>query len=465
MKFTARVYKVSKNKKYHSYFATIKQSEFEHLKLENGSAILLEKNDHMFPTVIRKLYTSRNRFMYGFPIPQDIGKGLQFKSDIDFEFLKTSLNRHLIENKVELCLPNILPKKTIRNNDFCIFDLNDKVLVWIYSTGNKWYLLPRYIPLSKNGYEVLELFGAYLCEALKARKIGKHLDRLSYSSSEVDQIEWFISSMEHLFGIKKSEWSVQILLRDYNEQNKDYIVKHWINAELEKENIKIIENSLVNDKFGVCLVNIYNSSLAETIYEVFQHCKQMALENPDNSLKFFRGLSRGDLGVTIKGSGNTISFTNKSKDNILLFKEICSNLNIKTSKIIEDKRVKKECWFTLIHDFKSFEKIISLNAISHRRRKFYFYSNFKKCRGCLPFKYIGAISKGYDTNEEISECLQLSLVNVMAILSKYRKIGLLNAELRSSGQTHKIHYSLSENGQKLLEFYENIEKEIKYNNI
>ena len=41
MNFKTRVYRVNKNKKYHSYFATIKQDEFKHLKLKDASAILL----------------------------------------------------------------------------------------------------------------------------------------------------------------------------------------------------------------------------------------------------------------------------------------------------------------------------------------------------------------------------------------------------------------------------------------
>ena len=465
MKFKARVYRVNKNDKYQSYFATIKKDEFKCLKLKDSSAILLQINGNIFPTVIRKLHTTKKRFMYGFPIPQELGKDLEIKSDIDFEFLKTNLNQRIIEHTGELFLPNILPLKTIRNKNFYIFDLDDKILVWIYSTGNKWYILPKYIHLSKNGYDLLEMFGGYLCEALKARKVRNHLDRLSYSSSEVDQIQWFISSMENFFDIKKLEWSTQILLRNYDEKLQESIVQHWSNAGLEKDKINIINNGAVNDKLGVCLINIYNSSLAEVIYEIFQHCKKMVLENQDNSLKFFRGLSRGDLGVTISNKRNTVSFTNNSKDNITFFKDICNNLNIKTGKIIHDKRAKKECWFALIHDFRSYERIIALNAISHKRRKFYFYSNFIKSRGCLPFKYLNAINMGYDTNKKISQYLKLSLSNVTAILSKYRKIGLISVELKTTGQIHTIHCSLSEKGQKLLEFYKGVEKEIQYNNI
>ena len=143
MKFKARVYRVNKNDKYQSYFATIKQDEFKCLKLKDSSAILLQINGNIFPAVIRKLYTTKERFMYGFSIPQELGKDLEIKSDIDFEFLKTNLNQQLIENNGELCLPNILPLKTIRNKNFYIFDLDDNILVWIYSTGNKWCILPK----------------------------------------------------------------------------------------------------------------------------------------------------------------------------------------------------------------------------------------------------------------------------------------------------------------------------------
>src|SRR3989344_6054301 len=174
--FTARVYKVNKNITYHSYFATIRQDEATRLKLEENKAILLIINEQMFPTLIRKLYTTKNRFMYGFSIPQNIGKNLATKSDINFEFLSTNLtSRVKINNKNTLSLTKILPKRTIRNKSLYIFDLYDKLLVWIYSTGNKPYVLPKFISLNKNNYDLLELFGGYFCEGFKARKMNGHM--------------------------------------------------------------------------------------------------------------------------------------------------------------------------------------------------------------------------------------------------------------------------------------------------
>ena len=129
MNFKTRVYRVNKNKKYHSYFATIKQDEFKHLKLKDASAILLRINGQIFPTIIRKLHTTNNRFMHGFPIPQNIGKYLQVKSDIDFEFLQTNTNQKIKVSSEELCLLNILPRRTIRDKNFYIFDLGDKLLI------------------------------------------------------------------------------------------------------------------------------------------------------------------------------------------------------------------------------------------------------------------------------------------------------------------------------------------------
>jgi hypothetical protein len=460
MKFKARVYRVNKNLKYQSYFATIKQDEFKCLELKDGSAILLRVNSDIFPTVIRKLHTTKERFMYGFSIPQESGKELKVKSDIDFEFLSTNLNHKIKENKKSLCLPNILPQKTIRNNDFYTFDLGENILVWIYSTGNKWCILPKRVPLSKKGCDLLELFGGYLCEALKARKIRNHLDRLSYSSSEIDQIEWFVSSMENLFNIKKSEWSAQILLRNYDMKNRERIVQYWANAGLGKDKIKIINNNLVNDKLGVCLVNIYNSSLAEAIYEVFQHCKQMALENHDNSLKFFRGLSRGDMGVSITHKKNLITFTARNQEDILFFKKICDNLSIKCGKIIKDKRGKNGCYKVAIHDFNSFQTIINLNAISHQRRKFNFYSKFLSCKGCTQFKYLKAVSYSFNTNKKVAEHLHISIFTATITLSKYRRLGLLNKTIRNFGTKHVIYNSLSEKGQEVLNFYTAIESEI-----
>lgn len=465
MNFKVKVYRVNKNKNHHSYFATIKQNELNLLKLEENNAILLKINEQIFPAVIRRLYTTKIKFMSGFSIPQSTGKDLQVKSDIDFEFLATNLNQKIRENNGKLCLPNILPQKTIRHKNFYIFDLDDKVLIWIYSTGNKWCILPKYIPLAKNGYDLLELFGGYFCEGFKARKSRNHLDRLSYSSSEIDQIEWFINSMENLFEIKKSEWSAQILIRNKSSQNQDYLKNYWMNSGLQKEKINIINNNLVNDKYGVCIVNIFGSTLAETMYEIFQRCKVMALTNKKYSLRFFRGLSRGDMGVSVIHKKNLLTFTADSEESILFFKKICGNLDIKVGKIIRDNRGKNGCWKIAIHDFNSFQTIVKLNAITHKRRKFNFYSKFLKCKGCTPFKYLKAISQGFNTNKAVSEHLSLSIFTTMTTLSKYRKIGLLNKTIRNFGTRHEIQYSLSRKGLKLLNFYNEIELEINNNNI
>lgn len=465
--FTARVYKVNKKNGYHSYFATIRQNELNYLKLRENSAILLKINEQIFPTLIRKLHTTKNRFMYGFSIPQNIGKDLEIKSDINFEFLSTNLTQKIkINSKDNLYLPNILPQKTIRNKNLYLFGLNDKILIWIYSTGNAPYILPKYIPLIKNGYDLLELFGGYFCEGFKSRKINTHMDRLSYSSSEIDQIEWFINSMENLFGIQKSGWSAQILSSNKTDGIQGSLKEYWRSIGLQKEKINVIKNELVNDKHGVCLISIYSSTLAETMYELFQYCKQLALNNKENSLRFFRGLSRGDMGVSsIRNKQNILNFSTDTKNNIIFFNKICSNLNIKTGKIIEDKRGKNGCWQVAIHDFNSFQNIIRLNAIAHQRRKNNFYYKFLECRGCTPFKYLKAVSEGHNTNQKVAEHLQLSIFTTMALLSKYKKIGLFNAKIKSTGKIHRIYYSLSKKGQKLLDFYNNVEKEIKDNNI
>ena len=194
----------------------------------------------MFPTLIRKLYTIKNRFMYGFSIPQNIGKNLATKSDINFEFLSTNLtSRVKINNKNTLSLTKILPKRTIRNKSLYIFDLYDKLLVWIYSTGNKPYVLPKFISLNKNNYDLLELFGGYFCEGFKARKMNRHMDRLSYSSFERDQIDWFVNSMKNLFEIKKSEWNAQILSSNKNSELNNTLKDYWSHIGLLKEKIDV----------------------------------------------------------------------------------------------------------------------------------------------------------------------------------------------------------------------------------
>ena len=325
--------------------------------------------------------------------------------------------------------------------------------------------MPKYIPLTKDGYDLLELFGGYFCEGFKARKIRNHLDRLSYSSSEVDQIEWFINSMNIFFGIRKSEWDVQILLRNYNKEIHSYIVNYWADSGLEKEKIKIINNNLVNGKFGVCLVNIYNSTLAETMYEVFMHCKSKALKNKKYSLSFFRGLSRGDMGVSITHKKNLLTFTTEKEENITFFTRICGNLGIRTGKSIRDNRGKNGCWKISIHNFNSFLIVAKLKAITHDRRKYYFYTKFLGCKGSTPFKYLKAISQGFNTKRKVSEHLGLSIITIGMTLSNYSKMNLLIKTVRNFGGGYQTYYSLSKKGQDLLDFYKDIEKETINNNI
>lgn len=435
--------------------------------MEENNAILLRINEQIFPTLIRKLHTTKNRFMYGFSIPQDIGKNLVTKSDIDIEFLSKNLVKENNKNFGNiLYLPKILPRKTMRNKNFYIFDLNDKILILIYSTGNKPYVLPKYIPLTRNSYDILELFGGYLCEGFKARKINNHMDRLSYSSSEIDQIEWFINSMENLFEIKKSEWNAQILSSNKTKGFQDSLKEYWSSIGLQKDKIKVINNGIVNDKYGVCLVNIYNSTLAETVYEIFRYCKKVALKNKENSLKFFRGLSRGDIGVSVNYNRNILTFTTNTKENMEFFQKICGNLGIRNGKVIHDKRGKNGCWKIAVQDFKSYYNIVKLNAIAHQRRKNYFYSKFLKSKGNIVLKYLNAVSDGYNTSVKVSEHTNLSIFTTRTLLLRYKKMGLLNGKnKRDDKGTHQVFYSLSEKGQKLLDFYKDIENEITNNNI
>ena len=117
-------------------------------------------------------------------------------------------------------------------------------------------------------------------------------------------------------------------------------------------------------------------------------------------------------------------------------------------------------------DFNSFQNIVRLNAIAHQRRKNYFYFKFLKSKGCTKFKYLQAISKGFNTSAKVSEHTNLSIFTTRILLLRYKKMGLLNGKnKRDDKGTHQVFYSLSEKGQKLLDFYNNLERGIINNNI
>ena len=376
--FIARIYKINKGNNKYSYFATIRKKEIQKLSLKEKDAILLELNNQLFPTVTRKLNTTKNRFMLGFTIPQNIGKNLSNKTNYSFCFLDRNSNEKGINSKLYLNLQKIVPSKTIRGYPFYQFDLNKGLMFWIYSVRTKHYVLPKSIPIDKNNYNLFEFAGAFFCEGFKARKQNKHRDRFSFSNADPEKIEWFIEVSERLLNISKKEWNVQILFS--NSAKNENLIKFWSNVGLSGDKIKLIENKTVLAKEGVCILNIYNSTLAETIHHLMEHLEKESLKSKENALHFFRGLSRGYWGVSRKE--RSIKFSTENEKNVLFFKKLCGILEIPTRKIYHNRKGIKGYWRANIAISSDILiKLIKLNAVTHGKRKEALYrmvNNYKK---------------------------------------------------------------------------------------
>ncbi len=364
--FRARVYKVNKGKNFqHSYFATIKREEINKLVMNEKDAVLLEISNQFFPTRLRKLKTTKNRFMLGFTVPFNVGKSLSLKKDLKFKLLsKSKILRDTTTIQGNINLENTLPSKTIRNHNFHIFDIKDDLLIWIYSKGNKLCMLPKSIPINKNNYNIYEFAGAFFCEGFKSRKENKHRDRFSFSNADPEQIEFFLKASENLLNISKKEWNVQILHPDPEES----LIKFWSKLSLTKDKIRLIRNKTVKSQYGVCILSIYSSALAESFHHIMGYLEKESLKYKEKALHFFRGLSRGDIGVSWKDG--SIKFSTESKENALFFRKLCNILEIPTNKIYHNKKGITGYWGSNISISKdTLKKIIMLDAISHSKRK------------------------------------------------------------------------------------------------
>ena len=271
-------------------------------------------------------------------------------------------------------------------------------MVWIYSTRIKPYILPKQIHISRFGYNIFELAGAFFCEGFKARKQNKHRDRFSFSNADWEQIAWFLEASEALLQISKKEWNVQILFPDL--KNSKLLIGFWSRLGLSKDKIKLIKNKKVSAKNGVCILNIYSSALAETIYHMMSYLEKESLNSKENALHFFRGLSRGDVGVASKTCITTLSTENEKND--LFFKKICNILYINTN----SPSFSRGCWNVSITTYSDFKKIIELDLITHNTRKNRFFKKFVELKGNIPYLYLNAISFGYDTTRKYINLLK-----------------------------------------------------------
>lgn len=441
-----------------AYFATIKQKEAGKARLQEGDAVLLDYNHILFPTVIRKLKSTPKRFMLGFNVPFQIGTQFSSKNNYFLKFVGKSIERITFsENKDTINLTNLLPLKTIREFPIFLFNYGIYTLIWIYSKGNKIAKLPTEILLTSGGFDLLELAGAFFCEGLKARKFNRHRDRLSFSNADPAQIKWFIEASEMLLKIPKGKWSSQILYPSDNEQSKDKVLACWSAIGISKEKMTLVKNIKINNLTGVCILNIYNSSLAEAFYHLMEECQKRALASKDNAILFFRGISRGDLGVD-KTDGQSVSFSTDSQENALFFTKVCNVMGIKTHRPKKDCRGHNGSWYVGITHFNNLEKLVRYNCITHQRRKEKLLRKFLITGKNHHIIYLRAINNGANTRLKLIQYLGIADSTAGAALPKYTLRGYL---LRKYNSNRKLPYTyeLSKKGLETLEFYNKIKKE------
>lgn len=453
MKFYARLYKQSKGPKVQSaYIAILSKGTVNKIGVKDGSPLMLETNGESFVSVIRKMAKRKDRVQLGFTVPFRIGKKLKNKQTYKFKLLGLSLKRDFNKKSAHINLQRIAPKKTIRGYPIHIFDSMDgKILFWIYSKGNKTYSLPKHVPLEIGNYSLMELFGAFMCEGFKSRIKGKHRDRLSFSSMDKENIKWFVACMNKLLNIKKTSWKCQILLPKGNDN--EAVKNYWSSTGISYENISIVKNNKISAKNGVCILNIFGSTLSEIFQHLMDYCIDIALKNKENSIKVFRGFSRGDLGV----SGRTISFSTDTQENAILFKKICKNMKITTSRIYRIHG-KKGYWSVFITGRWNFERLLRDKCLTHRKRKATLIKALLNNKKFTLYKYLKSVKNGHNTSKKTSKFLNLSQIATRIYLAKHENEGHLKSVINKRFYNQKV-YSLSEKGEREYSFLNNLEKQ------
>ena len=454
MRFQAKVYRINKGKSsHHAYLAIIRRSFVNKLKLKERDGILVGLNEDKFPSVIRK--HGSQRFMYSFTVPRKIGEELELKTDITFHLISKNIRIRDGQRNKHINLLSVVPEKTVNGNNIYVFKWKgDRLLFWIYSRGNKPFILPKFIPLEKNNYSLMELFGFFLCEGFKARKGGEHLDRLSFSNTEIEQIKWFVNAVNSLMKIKTNEWKIQILYPKNDDNTKITLKNSWSKVGFLSEKISVVKNKTISAKYGVCIVNITNSTLAEVFYHLMEYCKSIVLNSEENCIKALRGFSRGDVGITT----NAIGFDSGDKKDVLLFKNVCKKLDVRTSELTYF-RSKRGWWNVTISGRDNFERILSIDGIKHGKRKKKLIKIFLNNKKDILHKYLKAVNNGFKTSKEVAKALNLSIITTRFYLSRLRKEKYLIGKVID--KKGKIYHSLTKKGIDKLNFYQLLENELK----
>jgi predicted transcriptional regulator len=452
-KLTCNVCSVDKGRGFTSYIAIVKRDDAEKFGLSHGSGLLLRCGKSAFPVLLVKRGNSKGSFSYAFSIPAPIAKGL---GKVE-KFLIISRPFEFPEKYIDgLDLAKILPQKTLRGAPFFVFPFGRKILIWIAKKGNREVVFPRKLDTKKE-LILFELLGAYFCEGRMTRKSDRHhLDLLSFSNAEESEINWFAKVMAEVFGIEKSDWTVQILHPNPSERIK----KIWSKQGFVYSKIRIYKNPSVKAPHGVALLQIYGTTIAEVFQSLLGFAESKSIKSKAHAISFFRGITRGDVGVIRKkGRISSINFSAATEEDAHFFCKLCKRLGISTSKIyfIEGK---KGCWSVFITGYDNFRKLVKLNAITHPRRLVEFSRGMIESKKSNIYHYLSAIDRGFVTSRQLAEKLNLSIITTRFYAQMLRKKGFIRQTVVDK-ETKAIRNELTQKGVELLGFYDKIKENSK----
>ena len=452
IKIVVNLYEINKgNKSLPSYKAIVKRDVINKSKLNVGDGCLFQLNNCIFPSVIVKHNNSKGSYCYSFTIPREIAKDVKIRNiELDLlQLCKPSKIDHIKKIKNYIILPKFT--KTRIGNPLYSLSLNkNDNIVWIYSRGCKPFVLPKKIQIRYKEIDLIEVIGAFFCEGLRSRKKGHNLDRLSFSNSEPEQISWFIKSIEKLFKIKKDAWDCQILFPKTSPNLINKLKCFWSKQGINKNNIKVYKNESVRAEHGVCIVSISNSSLAEVFYQIYEFCKNIICNNKQYALSFFRGVSRGDIGIV----KNCITFSTREKEDAELYAKVCKLLNLSPSNLYYSSG----CWNVNIFGYDNFKYLIENDAIKHTKRKNRLYKNFINSKKSILYKYLKNISKNINSSLSLAKILDLSQITTVCYLRKFKNQGYIKGTRKYKNDPYT--YTLTLKGNNTLKFYSKIERSI-----
>ncbi len=432
-----------------SFKIILKRNEVKRLKIEENDGLLFKIGNLLFATVLKKQKNSKGSFSYVCTVPRSIAKSMGNYLTLKLLAIDTPNSRKIKQTKYRIPISQFSESYT--THPIYVFDLEDKAIVWIYSRGCKPFVLPTEILVKNDRYSLFEVCGAFFCDGLRARKVGHNLDRLSFANADPQQIQWFVKAVNSLFHTNKKQWVCQILSSDDSSTNIEFLKQFWSKKGFEIKKILVHKNNSVKAPYGVCMASIIGVSFAEIFYQIYEKCKILAVRNRDSALEFFRGVSRGDIGVSNRGGKiHSITFSTEDKKDVEYFKKICTKIRLHTSK----PYFSSGCWNAYISGYDNFTKIIKLGGITHAQRKLKLVGGFLRSRKSHLPNYLNAIPRGANTSAKLAKFLNVSQITTRNFLHKYHREGYLKRAYY--GKNNSITYTLTKRGEKKLREHKKI---------